>query len=268
MRGKFGTFTGRIYPWLTNRPAYALLTASDERLGRLQPQRFRGAWVGVMLISLLCGVGLVGLWGAAWAIYGDYDILIMPALVTAAVFVLWPFREALVSLAEAIGGRNPTARAASAAVLVLILIMCFMRMKSAPVYRHEYVLPAALAWIRPQQELYRVLLLMPLWGGWAMLITCQFCKVSDRTEPAVAALAKGCGPLATAACMGMLLAATIMYFNFLPWTQLSISAAAIIAAVGGGLVLCKLVGDLKRNVLLGTNLLTQIAFILTYLANR
>ena len=64
------------------------------------------------------------------------------------------------------------------------------------------------------------------------------------------------------------LAGSIIYFNFLPWTQLSISAAVIFASIAGGAVLGRLNGGLNRKTLLGANLLSQIVFILAYLANR
>ena len=49
---------------------------------------------------------------------------------------------------------------------------------------------------------------------------------------------------------------------------MKIPAAAFVAAVAGGLVLCRRAGGVTRQALLANNLVTQIAFLLAYLANR
>jgi uncharacterized membrane protein YozB (DUF420 family) len=66
--------------------------------------------------------------------------------------------------------------------------------------------------------------------------------------------------------MGLVLAWSILYFRFLPWAQVGISALAALAAVLGGLALCRRAGGLTHQVLLAANLLTQIVFLLVYLA--
>jgi len=254
------------YGWLIRRPGYMLMTAGDERLAAEPAERFARAWAGLMLFSLLCGLGFVGLWGLAWKFFPDSYMFLMPSAVTVAAFALWPFRRHIAALADLLGGRDTTARATAAAVLVLILALCLMRMDTDPIY--QGVLGRWAAWLRPDYEFSRVLVLMPVWGGWAMLITCQFRRPGERTTPAVAALARGCGALVTAGCMGVIMAATIVYFNFLPWTQLTIPAATVAAAIVGGLVFCKITGGLSRKALLATNMLTQLVFLLVYLSNR
>ena len=101
-----------------------------------------------------------------------------------------------------------------------------------------------------------------------MLVLPQFCKPDEATEPAVAAFAAGCGPLAAAACMAVPMGLSICYFSYLAWTQLAIAGAAVLAATAGGTLLCRATGGLKRDSLLAANLLTQIVFILAYLANQ
>ena len=244
-----------------------LLTACDERLAAEAPERFRWAWSGVMVLSLLIGLLLVNVWGQAWALFRDYLALFTPTAATVGVFVLWPHRRGVAALAKALGGRDATVSASIAALLVVVLALGFLRLTPSSVYG-ETELPWWIAWARPDHSLYRVLLLMPLWGGWAMLIVGQFRRPDDGTEPAVAAFVRGCGPVAAAACMGAVLVATILYFRFLPWTQLSISGAAALAAIAGGLVLARLTGGLKRSTLLATNVLTQLAFLFGYIANH
>ncbi len=255
------------FDWLVNRPGYMLLTARDERLSNEPAERFHLAWMSVMVLSLLCGVGMMNVWGWAWWVFRDYGVIIVPAMMTTGVMVLWPFRRAMTELANILGGNDPTTRAAAAAMLVVMLVMSLIRMNSGAVYG-EGELPLLLRWIRPQRDLYRVLLLMPIWGGWSMLIVGQFYRPDERTEPAVRALVRGCGPVTAAACMGAVLAASILYFSFLPWTQLVVSGVAIASSVLGGPLLCRFTGGLKRRTLLAGNLLTQLSFLLAYLAIR
>ena len=249
------------------RQGYLLLTAGDERLAQEEPGQFEGAALGLMLLSLGWGLAAIGAWGAAWMLFGDFGLLIMPSLAAAAVMVLWPFRRAAVSLAGRLGGSDPTARGMTAAMLTLVLVLTLLRL-NPDVYAAEYSLPWWLAWLRPQTKIYRVLLLMPLWGGWAMIATAQFCRPNGLTEPTVAAFARGCGPIRTAMSMGLLLAATIIYFGYLPWWQLSISGAAAASAIAGGWTFSRLCGGLRRDALLAVNLLTQLVFLLAYVANR
>jgi hypothetical protein len=101
-----------------------------------------------------------------------------------------------------------------------------------------------------------------------MLLAGQFCRPSARTEPAVAALARGCGAMTTTAVLAVLVAVTVTYFNHLPLTQLGISATAIVTAAAGGVLLCRRWGGLCRSALLASNMLTQIAFLLAYLVHR
>jgi len=252
--------------WLARRPSYMLLTASDESLAAEPPGRFAGASWGLMVLSL--GFGMVLLLAASWSwsLFRDFGRLIMPTLAVTAVFVLWPFRRAMASLAELLAGRDTTTRALAAATLVLFLAMCVLRASHANY--HEYFLPRWLAWLRPENELLRVLLVMPLWGGVSMLLSARFAGAGADTEPAVAAFARGCGPLAMVACLAAVLYITIQYFNFLPWYQLAISAATLIVAVVGGAVLSRRTGGLTRRALLATSALTQLGFLAAYLAVR
>jgi hypothetical protein len=125
-----------------------------------------------------------------------------------------------------------------------------------------------LAWLRPDKELFRVLLLMPLWGAWSMLITVQWCHAGDGTEPAVAAFARGCRPMAMAGALAAILILTIQYFTFLPWTHLAVAGASIVAAALAGPVMCRATRGLTRRALLAANLLTQLVFLLSYVGIR
>ena len=101
-----------------------------------------------------------------------------------------------------------------------------------------------------------------------MLALPQFFRPDASKTPAVAALARGCGPMTIAILMGLLLGGSIGYFSYLPWTQLTISGAGILAAIGGGAILLRQRGRMDRDILLAVNLLTQLVVLIAFLANR
>ncbi len=258
----------KAYCWLIDRPSYMLLTASDERLDARQPRRFTHAWGGLMAISLGWGMLAALLWGWSWSIFKEpSQILFTPVAVTITAFVLWPFRRGVIALAEILGGRNAAGRAIAAALLVAVLTLCLLGLR-ANHYHNEIPLPGFLAWVRPWGELYRVLILMPLWGGWAMLIAGRFCKPNEAASSPVIAFIRGCGPLAATACIIPPTALTWLYFQFLGVWVISLVAVPLVAAIAGAIVLSRPTGGLKRSTLLAANVLTQLAFVLAYLANR
>jgi hypothetical protein len=253
---------------LARRPGYLLLAASDRRLGAEPPGRFRWAWPELMLLSAAWGAGTGLLWEGCTLLFGWYsaDFPLIPAAAVLAVMVLWMYRQSVLSLGEIAAGRSRAARPLATALLVVVLALILLGLKSWPPDWPYYLHPW-LQWLRPR-TMYRALLLAPVWGAWAMLITPQFRRPDWRSGPQVTAFARGCGPFAAAVCMAAPLAGSVVYFNHMPWTQLGISAAAVLAAVGGGRLLCAVGGGLTRRTLLATNLLTQMVFFLAYLANR
>ncbi len=250
-----------IFHWLTHRPGYMLLTAGDEELSAERPERFARAWMELLILSLGWGMAMWGIWAGLWPIFGPK---ILPAILVGAFWLLWPGRRVAASTAEFLGGRNVTNRAIAASIWAILLVVCLAMLEQT--WRRDSPLPGFLAWFRPSDKIYRPLILMPLWGCWAMLITPQFCKPRHGCSPAVAAFARGCGALSAAAVMGLLLAVTIIYFNYLPWEQLGISGVAIATAVIAGIVCCRLRGGLCRSALLGANAATQMAFLLACVA--
>jgi len=254
--------------WLRRRPSWMLMTADEPRLAQEPPKRFARSWWGLMGLSVLWGVVLVNVWGASWSVFRDYDPLIMPAAATSALFVLWAFRRPLAALAGVLGGRDAASRAVAAAGLVLVVGLCLARL-SADTQRFEQPVPWWLQWLRPPTKLYRVLLLMPVWGAWSMIVTVQFCRPGERTGPQVAAFARGCGAPAAAVCMALPLVASLLSFRYLGQGSLAlVSGAPIAAAIGSGLALCRHVGGLTRRALLAANVTTQIVFLGSYLAGR
>lgn len=254
--------------WVFARPGYVLMTASDERLAAEPAERFRYAWLEVMVWSLVWGLALANMWGGTWRIFHDYEPMIMPALFTGMLFCLWPYRNATAALAEGIAGKSSGQRAIVSAVIVAALLLSLARLLGET-ERWE------LDWIRslwllvPDRKMFRVLLLMPLWGGWAMLIATRFCKCRQCAEPQVAAFAAGCGPLPAAMCMAPPLVVSMVYFHHLGvGSQVAIPVVTVVGAIAAGMLFCRAAGGLCRAALLATNAATQILFLWAYLAGR
>ncbi|MGC9455487.1 MAG: hypothetical protein ACP5HU_11590 [Phycisphaerae bacterium] len=268
MSHRWGRILGSAVGLLSRRPGYMLLAADDHRLSAEPAQRFRWAWVELMLLSAAWGVASALLWELCANTFGWYstDFPLIPAAAVLTVTVLSLYRRAITATAELLGGKQQAGTSAAAAIIVVVMALILLGLRSWqpdwPVHMHPW-----LQWLRPR-TMYRPLVLAPVWGAWAMLITPQFRRPDAGTEPQVAQFARGCGPFAAAVCMAAPLTGSIVYFNHMPWTQLGISATAVLTAVAGGQILCALGGGLRRRNLLAANLLTQMAFLLAYLANR
>jgi hypothetical protein len=264
--GRLAVVAIGVLRWLAQRPAYMMLTAGDEELARQPPRRFAHAWVGMMLLSLVWGLATVQVWSLTWGVFGDYSgIPLMPAAAVLSVYALWLYRHSILALAGVILTRQGHQVLATGTILVALSLILLGLKSLNPDYPTD--LPPAWQWIRPR-TMYRALSLAPLWGGWAMLVACQFSKPAESAPPAVAAFAAGCTPLAACVVLAAVLSATIVYFGYLPWRPLSISAVAMVVAAAAGPAVSKRRGGLDRNALLATNLLTQLAFLLACLANR
>ena len=263
--------------WLLRRPGYLLLAADEAALARQDPARFERAWVSLIGISLVWGVFVAWWWATAGMVFSRY---LMHTALVVAVTTLWLFRESLLALCRCLGGDDGERRHLICTVLVVALALMLQGLRkpedpTQPPLEWLSAFPAALRvrleglWrgVFPEVVL-RVLMLAPLWGAWAMLITCQFCKPSARTEPAVAALARGCGAAAGTLTMALPLGGTLLYLYFLDWWRLLVAGLTILTAILAGLLLCRRAGGLTRRALLAVNFLTQLAFLITYLASR
>jgi hypothetical protein len=254
-------------PLLRRWPGWTLLAGAERAYLSARPQRYARAWLGLLIGQFLWGLAMIGLWNLSRLLLGyRSETFLLSGVIVMAAILFGPMRRGAPALVDQLAGENPTARILLGGTLLLLLASSLAALRSDWHFQ-EVRLAAAVAWLRPPSKADRVLLLMPLWGAWTMLILPQFCR-SRLAEPRLLALARGCGPLAGTALMGVLLAVTIGYFAFLPWTQLTIPAACVAAGLGGGLALTRRRGRLDRDTLAAANLLAQLALLVSYLANR
>jgi len=262
-------FVSRGVALLAGLPAVLVMSADDDRLAAEDPVRFKRAWLGLAVGSMLWGIVLANVWGISWKVFGDWGYLIMPAAITLAFYCLWPFSQALTALGRQIGGRSVERRSLAVAVVVVVMAMSFVRLSPVTERFEPFRLQLWIAWLRPEAKLYRVLVLMPAWGAWAMLITLKLCRPGERTEPQIVALARGCDAIAVAVFMAVLLGVSIAYFHHLGLGgQVLVPLSTIVAAIAGGIGFCRASGGITRQGLLAANLTTQIVFVMAYLAGR
>lgn len=252
---------------LWHHPAVLFHFAEAERLAEIPSARLGRTWIGLLATGFLWGLACLGLWhGSNWMFGQSTGLFLLPNLLVTAAALAGMHRRGAVLLIRAAAGEKGEIVALTTVLLAMGFWGCLLEFSPAW-YLTEPSLPYWLAWIRPDSKLDRLLLLMPLWGAWSMLILPQFHRPSAE-DPALCAIVRGAGPLTAAAVMGGLLAASIGSFAYLPWTQLTIPAAAVLAALLGGTWLVRRRGGLDRDVLLATNLLTQCAVLLTAAANH
>lgn len=253
-QGEIQARLARAARWLAARPSYMLLTASPERMAAQEAGRFSRAWLGLLIQSIVWGLALT----VAWALgerflVENLGLKIMPAMAAVSLMFLWPFRQAAAATAHTLGGADPANRSVVVVVLILGISLGLIGAKSS--WYDWY----------PDNASCRALLLMPLWGCWAMLITSQFCKCTCQSEPAIEAFAKGCGPIPAAFSAALPWVGTWFYFKHAGWAYLSMSVVTTLFVLVGGAVLCRVSGGLTRRALLTGNMLTQYVFLLMYL---
>jgi hypothetical protein len=257
-----------LLAFLGLKQAYFILTADECRLKSYDPVGFRRGWIGLLLVSFLWGLASIGLWNLSIRLFGmPGGMNVMSAMVLAAVILLFPMRLAAIFLCGLLGGKDTTARMLFMGVLVMVLTMCLLSLRP-DWHASESPLPWVLGWLRPLSKSNRVLLLAPMWGAWSMLILPNFHRIDPDAFPQISAMAKGCGPLTATITMGVLLGWSGGYFAYLSWVQVCVSTTAVLVGVFGGLLLAYRNGQMDRKVLLATNLLTQLAVLVSFLGIR
>jgi len=237
------------------------MTAGDERLDAQEPARFTYVWLGLMGISVLSGLVLIGVWSVIWRTFSDWDRLSRPAAVTAIVLLAWPLRRAMVSIGSALGMRDKGNQYGLASACAVLIGVGFMSLVER--YPHEYAMPEWIAWIRPELSIFRVLLLMPIWGAWSMLIAVQFRRPDAQTDQITRRFAQGCGPLTAVLCMLLPMVGSLMYFHYMVQPgQWIVTGATVVTAIFSGPIICRLGGGLTRRTLLASNMVTQIVFLM------
>lgn len=249
------------------RPALLLMLAGEPSLRRHDGLHIGRLWLYVGLVGAAWGLVLSGGWEIAWRVFPHWwpyasSLPLMPTLAVLSLMMLTPLRRPLASLVRAAG---PSQQSVLAAALVCLLALGLLN--TIPYHRESIWLPAWLAWIRPLEE-SRVLLLMPMWGSWAMMVPAHFCPPAPQASPLVRAHLKHQPVAATAVWMAVPLAGTLWELNFL-WGAVAVPAVlALLTGSVGSVLCCRLTGGATAGKLRACNALTQLVFLAGYLAAK
>jgi len=249
--------------------ASLLLFGSDRLAAAHDGRRLRHVWLALVLVALVTGVALACLWAMAANIFPWWRgsrLPLMPVAAVVAAMGVGPGRRMLAAPAELLEPSRPGVAAVTTGAIIGTLTLALLGI--VPFHREGQWLPPWLTWIRPQEE-YRVLLLMPMWGAWAMMAPVHFCRSAPDADRLVEAFARRQPIAATAGWMALTLAGSLWYFKFLTyhWPLLPAAAGLLVGSVGA-VAICRGTGGVNRRALLTANFCTQLAFLLGYLAGK
>lgn len=253
--------------------ALLFLTASERRLQGSDPQRFAHLAAPMMLLSIVFGVILAGLWDltshVTWVVWsGMLNYWVVSSLVCGLAIVFGFYRRSASALIESAAGRSRLGQWIGLVLLsaAVAVILHYAFRQSNPDWPTQ--LPRQWGWLWPR-PLCRVLLLSPVWGAWSMIVLVQFRQPDERTDPPASRFAKTVSPLSSAICLAVPLAGSLIFLNFLyPWRHFIPPASAVATALVAGTLIVRRRGRLSRKTLLATNFMTQLGFLTAYLAVR
>ncbi len=250
------------------------LTASEQRVQKSDPKRFSQPACAMMLLNIAFGLILGGIWSTTyhvtWVLWRSLldHWAVFPSAVCGLVMVFVLYRQSAAALIEPLTGKSRPARWIGLTMLAVgvYAILNYSFRQSNPDWPTQ--LPQQWSWLWPR-PICRVLLLAPVWGAWSMVVLGQFHRPGDRTDPPAKYFAETVSPIASAACLSVPLAGSLLLLNFMsPWRHFIPPAAAVAAALAAGTLIVRQRGEISRKTLLATNFMTQLGFLVAYLIVR
>ncbi len=242
-----------------------LLFAPDKRVQADDVANTRLLWLWLGLLGVCWGLAMTAVWAIGRGLFPravGTELPLLPVATLIAVMALTPLRRSLQAPAELWGGESSSRQSSIFGATICILTLCLLSL--SPEHYEPRRLPSWLMWTRPQEE-YRILLLMPMWGVWAMMTPGYFVKPSENASRLIRRFIKRQPVAATAIWMAVPLAGTLCYLSFLGWWVALPAACGFLSGSGGSAITCRAAGGVSRRTLLAGNFLTQMAFLLGYL---
>lgn len=242
-------------------PALLLLCGRREHAGAHDGEGLRRAWLALGLLGVAWGFALAGVWSLVGLRFRQWPggLPLAHALAVLLAIGLGPFRQALFALADRLGSGDGGARGTMGALVLLVLTLCLLQIDPGQA--------ESSAWFRPYGPL-RPLLLMPVWGAWAMMVPGHFAPPAEDACPLVRSFVRNQPMAATAAWMALPLAATLWQFDFLGYGVILPAALPLLAGGLVGPLWCRLGGGVRRGDLLAANMLAQVALLIGYVAAK
>jgi len=264
-------------------PPWTAPSPSAFRLAACFPPALRRAAAWLPAWGLLIGVTYAGLFRLAWRGFGEYQrVRLAPMAVLLAADLGFFGYRLLAGAVRSLRGRrdgrgindefdvsvssfDPTAPAVTVLVLGLLKYSLLLSLPFG-----AWVWPADwrehLGWLFPA-VIYRPLILMPLWGRWAMMLAVTIGRVADAGSPRLHRMAEGRG---LPGVLGAWLACSGLTVVFFAATVEHVALAAILSlgmmlvAYGVSFGLARRAGGQTEATIGAAGLTVEIAFLAAY----
>jgi cobalamin synthase len=240
--------------------------------------RWRSAAVWLPIWGLLIGAAYAGLFRPLWLWLGEYQqIRLAPMAVLLAFDVAWLGYRPLAGAAAAVAGWPD--RNGSTNGLLTLQVVVFVALAVIVKFALLVALPAGggvtwpadwranLRFLYPY-VIFRPLVLMPLWGRWAVLMAANIGRVSPDGSGRLRAMASGSKMSGVMIYWLVITALTILYcspsIRHVGWPVL-ISLGMLVAAYLASFVLARRFGGQTEATVMATGWAVEIAFLLAYL---
>jgi len=236
--------------------------------------RLAGCWF--VCWGLLIGIVYAVFFSVAWRLFGEYHRMrLVPTVSLLAVDLAW-FGYRLVAGSAALFSRRRDADDARGAAVVggVLAVLLIVLLKQALLLSLPYgARPQPADWrqhlgILYPAPIYRPLILMPVWGRWAMMLAAAMGRAAPGASARTVRLTAGMGLRAVGAGWA---AAALLTLLYVPAPQVYLGHAVLVAV--GTLVAAYftafLLGRRERGqteeTILATGLAGELSFLLLYL---
>lgn len=227
--------------------------------------------------GLLIGIAYAGIFRGLWLWLGEYQhIRVAPMALLLAFDVGWLGYRLLAGSAAVVGAW--TDRPGSAVSTLTLPVVVFVMLAIIVKFSLLVALPAgAVTWPADWRQhfrivypyvIYRPLILMPLWGRWAVLLASSIGRVSPEGSSRLRALAAGCRLSRIMAFWAGIAGLTIIYCSpsgyHVGWSLL-LSLGMLVVAYMAAFALARRFGGQTETTVTATGWAVEIAFLLAYL---